>query len=81
MSELITYPFNEIVRKIIEAEVRKRVDEYMKDLMKNAMIIILLSEEEGKQDESKKIYEKLLSLPLNIKNITIKDKRIIIEVE
>jgi hypothetical protein len=80
LSELITYPFNEIVRKIIEAEVRKRVDEYMKDLMKNAMIVILLSPEE-KQDESKKIYEKLLSLPLNIKNITIKDKRIIIEVE
>ncbi len=81
MSELITYPFNEVMRKIIETEVRRRVDEYMKDLMKNAMIIILLSEEEGKQDESKKIYEKLLSLPLNIKNITIKDKRIIIEVE
>jgi len=81
LSELITYPFNEVMRKIIETEVRRRVDEYMKDLMKNAMIIILLSEEEGKQDESKKIYEKLLSLPLNIKNITIKDKRIIIEVE
>jgi len=81
MSELITYPFNEVMRKIIEAEVRKRVDEYMKDFMKNAMIIILLSEEEGKQDESKKIYEKLLSLPLNVKNIVIKDKRIIIEVE
>jgi len=86
MSFLITFLFDEIQKRYLQEKFNEYINEFLKEFFKlgssSAIISVFIKPEREDQDQDlKKIFEKMMTLPLNIKSINIEDNKIIIEVE
>ena len=83
MSFLITFLFDEIQKRYLQEKLNEYINEFLKEFFKlgssSAIIRVFIKEREDQ--DLKKIFEKMMSLPLNVKSINIEDNKIIIEVE
>jgi riboflavin synthase len=86
MSFLITFLFDEIQKRYLQEKFNEYINEFLKEFFKlgssSAIISVFIKPESEDQDKDlKKIFEKMMTLPLNVKSINIEDNKIIIEVE
>jgi aspartokinase len=85
MSFLITFLFDEIQKRYLQEKLNEYINEFLKEFFKlgssSAIISVFIENRDREDQDLKKIFEKMMTLPLNVKSINIEDNKIIIEVE